>query len=87
MYIWRFIKLKSIYSYFSLFIYFKDFNGIQKTIVIEKDTVVGVSKEIVDKPNQSTIDKIANPEVMEIVKKVASSAMDQSEVFGILRLN
>ncbi|XP_060856449.1 uncharacterized protein LOC132934186 [Metopolophium dirhodum] len=58
----------------------EDFNGIQKTIVIEKDTVVEVSKEIVDKPNQSTIDKIANPKDMEIVKKVASSAMDQSEV-------
>jgi len=61
------------------------FNEIQKAVVVEKDTVVQVSKEIVDIQNQSTIDKMANLKDMEIVKKVASSAIiNQSEVFGIL---
>ena len=75
------INLKCIHGYVLLLIYFKGFNEIQKAVVIEKDTVIKVNKEIVGIKDQS------NPKDMEIVKKVASSAIiEQSEVFGILRL-
>jgi len=59
MLIFCFIKLKCIHSYVLFFIYFKSFNEIQKAVVIEKDTVIQVSKEIVDVQNQS-IDDNAN---------------------------
>jgi len=75
------INLKCIHSYVLLLIYFKGFNEIQKAVVIEKDTVIKANKEIVGIKDQS------NPKDMEIVKKVAPSAIiEQSEVFGILRL-